>query len=343
MVSVERLSLLSDTTLGMRRTQQAIRLAGDYVIAFTAGRFQPGTVEYVDETALIPDQPLVLELARHVRHTGPPHAQHAREKFLRQRQLGAPDAVLRLQEPAGAARPDWVQAVTGRVLAELRAPRLGIACQHADELTPALRHGLVKHLHGHSERRPRHLDERRKGHTVRMQKPWQPHHAFIADGAHFERGAIGERADHGHDRIQRKVKSADGLTARNERLPEPQRHGLEREEQRVDRGRRERPKQPVLLEKRLRWRDSHGRLLNEKHDGTDRRQRVLDRLIHRVHCSHRAYACCRRRGTVTVVCFASPLGSHTPARLPVPGRSAALCWHGVLPGRTVPRTQRGPD
>ena len=87
MVSVERRSLLSDTPLGMRRTQQAIRLAGDYVIAFTAGRFQPGTVEHVDETALIPDQPLVLELARHVRHTGPPHAQHARQEFLGQRKF----------------------------------------------------------------------------------------------------------------------------------------------------------------------------------------------------------------------------------------------------------------
>jgi hypothetical protein len=110
--------------LGLRRAQQAFGLPHDDAVALTTGRFQPRTVQHVDEATVIPDEAPLLELARHFRDTGPSDAQHHREKFLRQRKLGASHTVLRLQEPVGTPLHDPVHAITDRMLAELRAPDL---------------------------------------------------------------------------------------------------------------------------------------------------------------------------------------------------------------------------
>ena len=79
------------------------------MVARTTGGFQARTVEDANEAALIADQPGLLEASGHRRDAGAPHAQHDSEKLLGERELGVAHAVLRLQEPAGAALDDGVR------------------------------------------------------------------------------------------------------------------------------------------------------------------------------------------------------------------------------------------
>src|SRR4029434_10236483 len=80
----------------VRPAKQAIELPADHAVALTTGRFESGTVEHLDEAALILDQPRLLEVARHGRDTGTPDAQHHRQKLLRERKRGAAHAVVGL-------------------------------------------------------------------------------------------------------------------------------------------------------------------------------------------------------------------------------------------------------
>jgi hypothetical protein len=167
------------------------------------------------------------------------------------------------------------------MLAELRAPDLGIARQHAIEVAPDLAHGLRKHLGLHFERGAWHLDHGRKRHADALEKAGDAYHAFIANGRHFEHAAIREGAHDRDDRIQRKIDRRDGRVGGNERILEPQREGLQREEH-LGHGRGgERPEQPVLVEKMLRGSGSHERLLSDREDGVDRARLILDRRMHR--------------------------------------------------------------
>jgi hypothetical protein len=70
-------------------------------VAFARNLFERRAIDDVDETATVANEAGALQQAGRDRHRGAAHAEHLREKLLRQRDRIAVDAIVGLQQPAG--------------------------------------------------------------------------------------------------------------------------------------------------------------------------------------------------------------------------------------------------
>src|SRR5262245_49357269 len=77
-----------------------IEVVPHHGVALARNVFERRTIDDVNETASVTDEAGALQQAGRDRHGGAAHAQHLPEKFLRQRDRIAVDAIVRLQQPA---------------------------------------------------------------------------------------------------------------------------------------------------------------------------------------------------------------------------------------------------
>src|SRR5262249_56705316 len=77
-----------------------IEVVADDAVAFAGDLFERRAIDDMNETTAVADETGALQQAGRDRHRGAAHAQHLPEKFLRQRDGVAVDAIVRLQQPA---------------------------------------------------------------------------------------------------------------------------------------------------------------------------------------------------------------------------------------------------
>src|SRR5205809_533322 len=99
--------------------QQAVKLLFHGPVAFAHGGFQALSLEDGDPSAVIMDQTGVLKRAENFRDANPPDAQHMRQEFVRQRELGDLDPVMGHKNPPTTPLLDMMQAVTSHPLRDL--------------------------------------------------------------------------------------------------------------------------------------------------------------------------------------------------------------------------------
>jgi hypothetical protein len=66
-----------------RPIQSAVKFFQDFSVALAAGRLETHTINNRNQSPMILDQTLILQRSQNLGHTGPAHAQHDCQEFVR--------------------------------------------------------------------------------------------------------------------------------------------------------------------------------------------------------------------------------------------------------------------
>src|SRR6516162_3197867 len=163
-----------------------IEIVPDDGVAFAGDLFECQAIDDVDETAAITDETGALQQAGRDRHGGAAHTEHLPEKFLRQRDRIAVDAIMRLQQPAAKPRLQRMERIARDRLLDLRKQQIVVA---HDEVADGLAFvgGRMK-LGGREPRgRARQLHDRSAEGRPRAQRGTRADDAAAPDGRGLDR------------------------------------------------------------------------------------------------------------------------------------------------------------
>lgn len=117
--------------------EQAPILARDGLITFAGSVLEPNSVKDGYSPVLIADQSRFLKLPRCNADSGPAHAEHDRDKILRQRKLLPAAPVMSSQQPARQTLAKFVMRVACRCLGNLNGEQLHITQQDIADIRAA--------------------------------------------------------------------------------------------------------------------------------------------------------------------------------------------------------------
>src|SRR6185295_9585799 len=139
--------------------EQPVELASQRVVALAGAGLEAGAVGDLDAPALIADEPRALQLARGHGDARPAHAEHLREKLLRQVEFARADAVVGREEPPAHALLHAVHVIARRGLRHLVEHGLRVAANDVGEFGMLVER-TPEAVGAHPERLPGHLADR---------------------------------------------------------------------------------------------------------------------------------------------------------------------------------------
>lgn len=163
----------------------------DDPIALAGRPFQATSIPDRNHTAVIADQLTSLECRSGLGHSGSPHAEHLPQKLVGEGKLVSIHAITDDKKPARKTLLDGMCAITGGGLRDLRHERLRIALHKLPKSPFAVRLSAedrdVQALALTGD-----LDDGPSRGSGGAEEHRESHEPFIADGADFDRMAIGE-------------------------------------------------------------------------------------------------------------------------------------------------------
>ncbi len=160
--------------------QQPQQFLLDHRVAFARTGLQSRALEHLDVAAAVTDDAGTLQVSGSLGNPFPPHAEHARDQFLRHHQLARRDPVESEQQPAAQLLLHRMVPVADRRLGHLRHQRLRVAQQQLLQQA-----GAIELLPEHAGRQPigmsgrLHHGRTRGGAATHEQR--DADHAFVAD------------------------------------------------------------------------------------------------------------------------------------------------------------------
>jgi hypothetical protein len=177
-----------------RCNESTLDLRSDRRVALARRRFEARPVHDRDNTASVADKAGLLQDVRRERYATSPHAEHYREKFMREPKAVRPCAVMRGQEPPAAAFLERMEAIAGSGLRQLHDSDMSIFLDIIVERL-ALRHLLAQGTGPDAKASTWDLDHRLENGVFNAEESIASRDALDADGADLDRPAILHRLD----------------------------------------------------------------------------------------------------------------------------------------------------
>lgn len=112
--------------LKKRAAGECLKLSANSVVTLARDGFQTLSVEYLENSPAVRDQPLLAKAAGRSCHRRPTNAEHLRKERMSQGEAVAVDAIVNQQKPARASLPLFVEVVAGAGLRDEQQKDLGV-------------------------------------------------------------------------------------------------------------------------------------------------------------------------------------------------------------------------
>src|SRR5262249_24406253 len=192
--------------------EAVVDLPGD-LITLTGGVLEALPIDDGDPAPAELDKTGLLQDSGGHRHGRSPDPQHVGQELVGHRELVGAYAVLREQEPAGAALLDGVEPVAGNLLRDLDEERLRVPLDQRRQRS--LLPDLVPEGFGvHADDRARDLDGGVLLRVHRRRAPGDRHaqQAFVADGRDLDAGAVVHAGENGHNGVDGEVHLVESVS-----------------------------------------------------------------------------------------------------------------------------------
>src|SRR5712692_7142229 len=188
--------------------EHLVDLLPDDAVAFAGEILERRAVDDVNLAAAVADHSRALQQAGRNGHRGPADAEHLPEKFLRQRDRIAVDAVARLQQPATKPRLERMQRIARDRLLDLSEQQVVVPDRELPDGLAFARYGVE--LGGREPAcRARQLDDGAPDRAARAERRAAADDARPTERHGLDRGAVLHERNHRNHGAMRKIDLLD--------------------------------------------------------------------------------------------------------------------------------------